>query len=391
MNTVLTAISVTVVGVMPIALLGAAAVYLRSEFGFDQAQLGLLVSVFFLASGAGSAPLGKLTDRLGGRRAAVVGALGSVCSLLGAAHLASTWLHLAVFVGLGGASNALTQGAGNRLVSQVRPARRGISFGAKQAAVPVGYFFAGVSVSSVAPAFGWRPLYTGAAVLAAAFAAALPQSSRRQVPAASPLVARGVSGNPWLLAFAAGLCGAAGNTAAAFVVDAGVSVDVPERMAAAALAAGSGLAIATRIGAGALADRSSGEGYRALVSLLSLGCLGFLLLASTDSPHPIFYGIVAAFTLATGWGWTGLVYYIVVNRYPMRPGAATGIALSGVYLGTIVGPPAFGHIAATAGYDRAWAAAGTLMAAGLSLVLLDARRAGQDRARPDGQPLARRT
>jgi len=53
-------------------LVGVLGPYLRSEIGITPTGLGLMVTVFAIASGALSWPAGSMTDAIGGRRALVI-------------------------------------------------------------------------------------------------------------------------------------------------------------------------------------------------------------------------------------------------------------------------------------------------------------------------------
>ena len=71
--------ALTTLGTIPVFLLGAQAVFIRSDLDFDELRFGIAVSAFF-ASAAVSALLGgRLLDRLGRRRSTVVaGVLAAV-------------------------------------------------------------------------------------------------------------------------------------------------------------------------------------------------------------------------------------------------------------------------------------------------------------------------
>jgi MFS transporter, OPA family, glycerol-3-phosphate transporter len=70
---------------------------IRSEFGFSRAQLGTIITTQLLAYACGQIINGLLTDRLGGKRAMLIGATGTIVMniLFG---LASFWGLLSLFI-----------------------------------------------------------------------------------------------------------------------------------------------------------------------------------------------------------------------------------------------------------------------------------------------------
>ena len=83
---------------------------------------------------------------------------------------------------------------------------------------------------------------------------------------------------------------------------------------------------------------------------LALGAVGIALLPSVSDPA-IIVGSLVAFTF--GWGWSGLFTFAVVRRNPGAPAAATGITMTGIYVGAAAGPALFGFVA-EASFTAAW-------------------------------------
>jgi hypothetical protein len=61
---------------------------------------------------------------------------------------------------------------------------------------------------------------------------------------------------------------------------------------------------------------------------------------------PIAFGI--------GWAWPGVSNLAIVKNYPRAPAAATGITQTGVHVGGVLGPFAFGSLVEALGYRGAW-------------------------------------
>ena len=60
--------------------------------------------------------------------------------------------------------------------------------------------------------------------------------------------------------------------------------------------------------------------------------------------------------------------FAVIKNHPNAPGRATGITQSGAYVGSVVGPIAFGIVVQDLSFLAAWVGAATL--AGLSSVFM---------------------
>jgi MFS family permease len=79
------AVGVTVIGLLPVYLLGGLAVQVREELAVGRTGLGALVAAFFLGAAAGSLLGGRYADRLGGARVMRVTAGVGVLALLAVA------------------------------------------------------------------------------------------------------------------------------------------------------------------------------------------------------------------------------------------------------------------------------------------------------------------
>src|SRR5438045_5901580 len=79
---------------------------ISSEFGFDKGQMGLIITTALLAYACGQIINGLLTDRIGGKRAMLIGAAGTIVMniLFGAA---SFWGALGLFMTIRGIAGYL--------------------------------------------------------------------------------------------------------------------------------------------------------------------------------------------------------------------------------------------------------------------------------------------
>jgi MFS family permease len=356
------ATATTIACVVPVFLVGGLAVQMGAELGFTPAGLGLAVSVYFGVSALASVPSGALVERYGPAPVARAGILLAAGSLLAIATLARSYALLLVLLGISAAANALGQLASNTALSQGVPTgRQGLSFGVKQAAIPVSTMLAGAAVPVVALTVGWRWAFVVAAGAALATLTVVPPG--RDGPARAPRVGGGrATAALVVIGAAATLAAGAANGLGTFLVDASVARGFAPGLAGLTLTLGSAVCVAARVLSGWLADRRTG-GHLALISgMLVLGAAGLGLLALPGTA-PLVLGVTLGFGL--GWAWPGLMTFAVVRLHPRSPAAATSITQTGVYAGGCLGPLLLGTTAAHAGYPAMWltAAAAMLLAA----------------------------
>jgi predicted MFS family arabinose efflux permease len=361
------ALTTTIAVSVPVFLVGGLAVQIGDELGFSPAGLGLAVSAYFGASALASVPAGALVERYGSTLVSRCGIALASASLLGIAVAARSLWSLVAILALGAGANAAGQLASNTsLARHVPPRRQGLSFGVKQAAIPVSTLLAGAAVPAVALTLGWRWAFVLASVLAAGAIALVPSDTgevRRSrgeggERATAALVVIGV---------AATLAAGAANALSTFLVDAAVVRGISPGPAGLALTLGSAVCIAARIGGGWQADLRPGRQVGIIAGLLACGAAGLALLA-VPGTAALVVGVVLGFGL--GWSWPGLMNFAVVRLHPQAPAAATSITQTGVYAGGCIGPLGLGGVAAMAGYPVMWtvAAVAMLLAAGFMVL-----------------------
>src|SRR3954453_7397845 len=129
---------------------------LTKVFGVGYAELGLVASLMYVASGLMQTPAGILVDRLGPSRVLIGGVgLFSVSVLLSGLVPGFWWLApLAVLAGLG---NAVFHPADYAIMTaRIDPRRLGRAFGAHGVAGNLGWVAAPASVLGLTGLFGWR-------------------------------------------------------------------------------------------------------------------------------------------------------------------------------------------------------------------------------------------
>ena len=361
------AVSVALMGVLPVFMTGALAVQIGRDVDFGATRLGIASGAFFGAAAMASALMGRLAERIGPGRAMRGAAIASAGLQAGLALTPSyAWLLLALLIA--GPANSLAQVGANLLLAKgIHPTRQGWALAVKQAGMPGATLVGGLAVPVLAVTVGWRWAFAAGALGAVAAAIWVPVGA--VAPGGRRPVGRRVDvpmGPLVILAAAVGFAAAANGTLATFVVSAGVDAGLGESAAGLVLTLGSAAGISMRLVVGARADRRGGRHLPVVSLLLVGGALGYFLLAPGLVATHLLGALVA---FGSGWAWPGLFNLAVVRLNPTAPAAATGITQTGVYVGGLTGPILFGVIVDSAGYGLAWLLAGVasaLAAAGVA-------------------------
>lgn len=376
-----------VVAVLPSVLVASMAVLLRAELGFSTSQLGMAVSTFMALSAVASIPGGRWARRVGHDRVLVIGAVGSVLSLVGVATLARDWLGLMAFMVLAGAANGFIQPATNQAIARAVPAdRHGMALGLKMAAAPAATFLAGFAVPLIGLTVGWRWAF-GAAAFVGAVVFATARGGRGIVVQPEPVGKGGHGAGATTLGLVAvavgvGCAQAAGNTVGVFYVESAVAQGYGVGVAGAWLAVGSVFGIGGRVLFGWVGDRAPQDPLRVVAWLLVVAAAGNALLGVGGSAAVLTLATVLAF--GAGRGWYTPLLHAIVRRHPEAPAAATGVIHMGGFTGGVVGPILFGLLAEHGTFRLAW-----LTTTGIFAVAILALQFGRRRLAPD-HPVAPR-
>ncbi|MDT5039977.1 MAG: hypothetical protein QOE51_962 [Actinoplanes sp.] len=361
------ALTTTIACSVPVFLVGGLAVQIGADLDFRPAGLGLAVSAYFGATALASVPAGALVERYGSTAIARCGIALSASSLFAVAALARSLWSLVLILALGAGANAMGQLASNTSLSRHVPVRRqGLSFGVKQAAIPVSTLLAGAAVPLVALTLGWRWAFVFAAVASVAALWLVPVETDRAGRSAAHSAERATSALV-VIGLAATLAAGAANALGTFLVDSAVARGIEPGPAGLALTLGSLVCVLARIGGGWQADRLPSRQIGVIAALLASGAAGLALLA-VPGTLPLIVGVVLGFGL--GWAWPGLMNFAVVRLHPQAPAAATSITQTGVYAGGCLGPLALGALAEAGGYPIMWTTAAVAMLAAAGLMVI---------------------
>ncbi|NMI00384.1 MFS transporter [Pseudonocardia acidicola] len=345
------AVATTTATVLPIFLTGALAVQISAELGFDPAGLGLVVALYFGVSALASLPVGWLVERFGSGPTSRLAVLGAAAVMTVLAAAARSYPALVAILLCSAWCNVMGQLSSNLTLARSVPAHRlGLSFGVKQAAIPLATLLSGVAVPVVALTVGWRWAYVIGAGLAVSALLLSPRhvaahERNRAAPGERATAALSVIG------LASGLAAATATALGIFLVASAVDRGIDPGLAGLVLTLGSIVGLSMRLLHGWLADRRNGGHVTVVAGSLVLGAGGLVLLA-TPGTVALVIGTILAFGL--GWAWPGLLQFAVVRLNPSAPAAATSIVQVGVYAGGFLGPVGFGFLATHASFPVAW-------------------------------------
>jgi predicted MFS family arabinose efflux permease len=323
--------------------LGVLAPALTAELGVSRFALGTITAVYYLAAALTSSALGRRVGLVSSRTGMFMlfgfAALG--CLLV--ATVAAAW---ALFVA--GAVSGIGAGLSNpvtNLIIAARPGRRGGLVGAKQAGVQLAAMLVGVGMPVLAAGLGWR----GALLVLAGILFLMGLGLVSSIPLGGPYGAARAEQGAKLPPLVRWMCGYA------FFMGAGVATLTTYLVLFAhdhiGLSSGTaGLLLATMGLAGALSRILSSvvaeRGHRLdawMMAAAGIAVVGVAVFATTTDSVVVWVGV--GLVGISGAAWNGIVMLAVLRiSSPGQAGHATGVVLTGFFIGLSVAPPIFGAI-----------------------------------------------
>ncbi len=353
---------------------------LITTFGLSRFELGLLTSSFFLVGGALSLVAGQAVDRFGGKRVLIVSFVITGGAILGMA-IAPAYPILLGMAGLAGVAVAASNPTTNKLIAvNLAPGRRGLTMGFKQAGVQVGAFMTGALFAPLAVILGWRVALGWSATIP--FVAVLTgllviPSDRgslhigRSKPGASvqSRIDQLPSGIRWLALYAF-LMGGGVSAVNAYLPLYLVEVGGASPALAGAVVALIGLTgIVSRVLWGWGSERL--HGFALPLIILGAGAVVAtgLILSVQSAGLPAAWAAALVFgATAVTWNAVGMLAVLAVSG-PRLAGLASGLVLTGFYIGFVGSPLVFGWMVDVIGsYGPAWLMIAAVFAAATLVV-----------------------
>lgn len=374
----LAGIGTTVVTVLPVFLVGGLSVQLADSTELTQSRLGIVVAMYWAASALSSPVAGRLTARSGPRSGMALAAIIGGVSLLGIAAYTPTWEWLLVWLAVAGAANALGHPPSNDLIGRgVSTRNRAFAYGIKQGAVPLATFCAGLAVPLLGLTVGWQWTFAIAGFLASLVVAfvvwkvpsALVKARRVRAGRRAGRMPRPLVRFLSLASLASGLGAAQTSAMGAFTVSAAIDAGFTAAIAGLLLSLGSLANVVSRPLVGWIADRGIGGTMTTVSVMMASGSVGLLGMALA-LPWSFAIGCVIAFGL--GWGWSGLLHYVVSHAAQDDAARATGLVQTGAYIGSAAGPLVMGFVFDSFGSTTGWITAAVIAALAATAALIAA-------------------
>lgn len=348
--------------------IGPLAPLIQDEFGISRAEIGLVTSAIFLSAAVSAPFAGRTSDRIGERRVLLVSALiaGVAAILLAGAPAYWAFLGICLLIGLGG---GMQNPAGSAAIMRwFPPHQRGMAMGIRQTGIPIGGILTATVWAWLAAAQGWRAAYLFGGVLtlvsaALIFGAYFDPERQKDAPRAQPITFRAIFRHRqlWWLSLIFNcqvIVQFAATTYLVLFLSEGLGLSYVAGTSLFAVL--NVIALAARIGWGALSDRRFDARRKPVLILIVLLTLaGTLLAAFLPGGAPFWLAAVMAALLGvSAFAWTAIVGALTIESAG-RESAGTAMAMLTVLgsPGQLVGPPLFGLLRdLTGSYQIPWLA-----------------------------------
>lgn len=353
--------------------LAVAASELQDEFNISKLQLGLLAAINTGVGGLVAPHAGRLSDRLGGRRA-----MGFTLATSGISAVLMALSQSYAMLFAASAVAGIPQGWGNpscnkAIATGIERHRRGIITGVKQSGVQFAVFLTGFFVPWLTESYGWRSAMWLAAAMSFAFLlglGAITVLEQNDTDATSDEVTPTTVRLPPFVtqvAIYGFLLGIVGGGLGRFLpLFAEEEVGFTIQQAGWVFGLQGLIAIPFRLLSGIALDR--GVSARKMLLAMGIGGAASVLLILAASPGPtvlLWVGTILGGMTLGSWNTAANVSMI---RQGAVAGRATGRLMLGFLIGLTVGGPAVGWSIDNFDYAPAWIASALLALSGAAII-----------------------
>ena len=326
---------------------GFLATVLSQELLVSKGKVGLIVGVYFGATGLGSILAGRITERLGARISIVVDmAIVAICSFLVAViGTYSIWLIASV---LAGAAYGLSNTGTNVVIGKVIAAeKRTLAMSVKTSGVPLMAALASAIGPWSAEQWKWELiLMVNGGVAICVGVSALLIVPNRLVDSVDQNKDKALSPNFYWFGIASFLLIAGSQPLYSWIVS-----YLEDSLGASSGFAGAVTSVACFFGVlvmvcnGLIADKLGPHSrVRLLMTLLFCSTVAVTLVSLGPSLGIALVIIGAIVGVSTQLSAIGTMHACIVDKAPLSVSRATGITMTGYYLGALVSPPLFGFV-----------------------------------------------
>ena len=356
---------------------GFIATTLRDDLGISRGQVGLLVSLHFGCTGIGSIVGGRLTETFGARLVIVADMVIVAVAAAFGAIVGSYWALLVVAV-FAGAAYALSNAGTNVAIGRaVATEQRTMAMSVKTAGVPLMGVVAAGAGPYAAAEYGWRSILAVTAILAVIAAAIAATTFQNDRPAKT--ARREIAELPerflWFPIGAFLLIAGSQPLYSWTVAYLEQSLDASPVLAGGISAGASACGVVIMIASARLADREGpAERLRRLIMLIVVNVVSTVMVLAGEWIGVGFVAFGAIVGIGSQLAAIGTMHAAVVDRAPLAVARATGITMTGYYIGALVSPAAFGALVdATDTFAWSWGATAALLVLAIPAWMLAGR------------------
>ncbi len=339
---------------------GYVATELQSALDISRAQVGLLISLYFGATGVASVLGGRLTDRYGARRVVTADmALVAGCATAGAVT-EHYWVLLLTSVLAGSGYAWANAGTNQAIAHHVAVHRRTLSMSVKTAGVPSMAALAAALGTPIASRWSWQVVWLIIAAIAMASAVAtwiVLDDDRGERDLIRSTERHALPAGMWWFGVAAFLFIAGSQPLFSWLVPyLEESLDVAAGPAGAIAAAASAVGVVHLLVNGMLSDRRGAERrIDRLTTLVAVAALSMIAVWAGTRIGVLSVAVGAIVGVSVQLAAIGTMHAVLVDRAPQAVARATGVTMTGYYLGALVSPVCFGALVdATGSYTWGW-------------------------------------